>query len=206
MTEENVRAIFFKNYSGDLSGQDDLNKALIATFQEITLALLTKHAKGETLPDIVKTIVSGRSRLGLFAAMFMNGQKGRASVPMSYILHFDQMRKAMLDAVNYTHDNYEAMQPEFRQWFTKEALKTMSGDMSEAIEKPTGLPANVRGVRLDELNREEEFFVKALIGIIGAERFQKYADEQNRCNKTLRRCQAECMLLRDMKVTDIKVS
>lgn len=70
--------------------------------------------------------------------------------------------------------------------------------MSEAIEKPTGLPANVRGINFAELKHEEKFFNIALIGILGKERFQEYADEYNKCTPILRQCQTECKALGDM--------
>lgn len=190
MTEAKVREVFSRRYSGG-----DLNEALMESMEELALILVARHAEpGQALPDIVKTIVGGRSRIGLFAAMFAAGIVAPA-VPMSYILHFDHIRKAMLDAVNYMHDNYDTVQPWFREKFTREALKMISGDMSEAIEKPTGLPGNVRGINFNELNLEEEFFTCALIGIMGVEPFKRYADEYNLAMKILRQCQAECKLL-----------
>lgn len=199
MTEKAVRAIFNKYYFGDASRHDNLNEALMASMEELFIAVLAEETKpGEILPNIIRTMAAGRSRIGLFAAMFAKGVPGNPMVPMSYILHYDHIRKAMLDAVNYTRDNYDAMQAEFKVWFTKEALKMMSGDISEALERPKTLPANVRGVSFDELNLEEEFFVKALIGILGVERCKKCFDEYNRCLKVLRQCQAECKILETM--------
>ncbi|MEX2090860.1 MAG: hypothetical protein WD989_01855, partial [Candidatus Paceibacterota bacterium] len=78
------------------------------------------------------------------------------------------------------------------------SLDMMASDVSEAIEKPSGLPANVRGVNFNELNLEEEFFIRALIGILGVERFKECADEYNAALKVIRKCQAECQLLQDM--------
>ena len=199
MTEEAVRAVFLKNYSGG-----SLNEALRVSIEEVALAVLAETAgPQETIPDIVKTILGGQSRIGFFMTMFAKGD-AYPIAPMRYIFHFDHVRKAMLDTINYMLTNYDSVQPWFRGQFTKEALKIMSGDMSEAIEKPTGLPANVRGINFAELNKEDEFFSFALVGILGAERFKKYAEEYNKCASVLRQCQAECKALRDM--VDIKES
>lgn len=193
MTDEAVRAAFLKHYS-----PGSLNEALRVTSEEAAISILSKVVgPDETLPDIVKTIVGGRSRIGFFMAMFVKG-KTNPSVPMRYIFHLDHIRKAMLDAVNYMHGNHDTADQFFKEQFTKEDLKMMSGDMSQAIEKPTGLPANVRGINFDELKKEEEFFSFALVGILGVERFQKYADEYSKCAAVLRQCQAECKALRDM--------
>lgn len=94
--------------------------------------------------------------------------------------------------------NYDTVDQFFKERFPKEDLKMMSGDMSEAIEKPTGLPANVRSSNFDELKKEDEFFSFALVGILGVERFQKYAEEYSKCVAVLRQCQAECKALHDM--------
>ena len=191
MTEEDVRAMFLKNYSGR-----SLNEALRETSEEIALAILAKVVEPDALPDIVKKIIGGRSRVGLFMAMFLKGTVNFVAPP-TYIFHFDHIHKAMLDTINYMRDNYEAAHQFFKEQLTKEDLKMMSGDISEAIEKPTGLPANVRGVNFAELKKEDEFFSFALVGILGVERFQKYAEEYNKCVAVLRRCQEECKALRD---------
>lgn len=192
MTEEGVRAIFIRHYS-----RCGLNEALMATSEDVAITILSEGAGEHGLPDIISTINQGRSRIDLFNGAFASGHANPAG-PMSYIFHFDHIRKAMLDAIVYMHDNYDTADPYFKEWFTKEDLKMMSGDMSEAIEKPTGLPANVRGINFAELKKEEEFFSFALVGILGKERFQKYAEEYNRLVKVLRQCQAECKGLRDM--------
>lgn len=198
MTEEEVREMFFKHYfEGPSGGQGSLNEALRETSEEVALILLTKHTKpGETLPEIIRTIIGGKSRVGFFMAMFAAGIENPTG-PMTLIFHFDHIRKAMLDAVNYMHDNYEAADQFFKERFPKEDLKMMSADMAEAIEKPSGLPANMRGIRYDELKKEDEFFSFALVGILGMERFQKYAEEYNKCAAVLRQCQAECKMIRD---------
>ena len=193
MTEETVRAIFLKNYSGV-----NLNEALRVASEEISLAILAEGAPAqETLPDIVRTIIGGKSRVGFFSGLFVAGM-ATPGVPMSFIVHFDHVRKAMLDAVVYMRDNYDSADQFFRNKFTTEELKMMSADMSEAIEKPTGLPANVRALNFAELKKEDEFFSFALVGILGTERFKKYAIEYNVCSRVLRQCQAECKVLGDM--------
>lgn len=198
MTEEAVRAIFFKHYSGNISDWDALNEALMKTSEEVFMRTMAAHTEpGEVLPDILETIAQGRSRIGLFLAMFQQGE-ALPSVPMSFVERFDHVRKAMLDTVNYMRKNYHVVDPWFRKKFDMESLNMMEGDMSEAIEKPTGLPANVRGVNFNELNLEEEFFVSALVGILGVERFNECADEFNLYNKVLRQCQMECRILENM--------
>ncbi len=190
MTEEAVRAVFLKNYSGK-----NLNETLRASSEEMALAILAAQAGAEaTLPDIVNTIVKGRSRIDLFRGAFASGQTNLV-VSMGYIFNLDHVRKALLDTIVYMRDNYETAQLWFRERFTKEDLKMMSADIAEAIEKPTGLPANVRSLSFVELQKEEEFFSMALIGIIGLERFLEYAQAYNRCAAVLRQCQAGCKVL-----------
>ncbi len=191
MTEKTVRAIFLKNYS--IWG-GNLNEALMASSEEIALAILAKGAESqETLPDIVRTIVKGNSRIYLLMGLAVSGQM-HPMVPMSYVYHFDYIRQAMLDVINYLHDNYEATQPWFKERFLEEHLKSMSVEMVRAIKETAAGPANVRGFNLAELKLEEEFFRTALVAILGVERFQKFASAYNKCAAVLRQCQIECKM------------
>jgi hypothetical protein len=192
VTEAAVREIFFKHYSGGEPGKGDLNEALVASMEDIFNTIVVGHFG--SLPDIVRTITAGRSRIGFFVPMFTE-DFSHPVVPMSYILHFDHIRKAMLDTVNHMRERYNEAAPEFKKWFSPDDLKMMAADLSEAIEKPSGLPANTRGLNFNELNLEEEFFVKALIGILGVVIFKRCADDYNLALKTLRQCQAECKVL-----------
>jgi hypothetical protein len=205
MTAEAVRAIFNKHYSGDISDWDVLNEAMMKTSEEVFMTIAAAHAGlGEIPLDIIRTIARGRSRIGLFIAMFRDAKASPAPVvPTSFLERFDHVRKAMLDTVNYMREHYDTVDPWFRKKFDMESLNMVAGDMSEALEKPTGLPANVRGVNFNELNLEEEFFLSALVGLLGVERFKKCADEYNAATKVIRQCQAECKLLQNMPPTKV---
>src|SRR3989344_5524658 len=122
MTEETVRAIFLKNYSGD----KNLNEALMASVEEIMLAILGGEGFPKPLPEIVGTIAKGKSRVNLFLGI----QNPRLIVSMRYIIYFDHVRKAMLDTVVYMRDNYDsgAVNEWFRERFKKEHLEMMSAD------------------------------------------------------------------------------
>ncbi len=192
MTEEAVRAIFFKNYSGG-----SLNEALIATIEELSLAVIRECVGEErVLPDIVKTIEIGKSRIGLFGRI-----KDGVSpmLPMSFIVHFDEIRKAMVDVLVYMHDNFEAADPAFRQSFTKEDLADMASEITLAMEKGGQRPVNVRAFHSSELMLYDEIFDQALMGIIGLEPYQRFAQEYNRCTTVLEQCQTQGQLLRHMK-------
>ena len=185
MTEETVLGVFFENYNGN-----NLNEALMASVEQIMLTIVREGTeKPESLPEIVGTIVVGKSHVALFARM-TDGT--RPVAPMHYLTYFDQIRKAMTDVIRYTRDNLEAMDPWFRDQFPKEDLEMMSSDMASAIERSSERPANVRAFHSGELKFYEEFFNAALIGIIGMEGFQKYAQEFNRCANILRQYQIEC--------------
>ena len=192
MTEETVRAIFLKNYSGD----KNLNEALIVSIEEIMLAILGGEEFPKPFPEIVGTIAKGKSRVNLFLGI----QNPRPIVSMRYIIQFDHVRKAMLDTVVYMRDNYDsgAVNEWFRERFKKEHLEMMSADMSQKIEAIFGKPANIRMFSSVELKLENEFFSSALIGILGPEKFLEYAQAYNKCAAVLRQCQAECKVLGDM--------
>ena len=198
MIEEIVRAIFFKNYSGD----NNLNEALTASIEEIMLAILAGEGFPKPLPEIVGTIAKGKSRVNLFLGI----RNPRPSVPIRYIIYFDHVRKAMLDTIVYMRDNYdtEVVNEWFRERFKKEHLELMSADMSEKIEAIFGKPANVRMFNPSELKLEDEFFSSAFIGILGVERFLEYSQAYNKCAAILRQCQAECKALG--KMVDAKES
>ncbi|OGN01794.1 MAG: hypothetical protein A3I26_03585 [Candidatus Yanofskybacteria bacterium RIFCSPLOWO2_02_FULL_43_10] len=185
MTEAAVREVFFKNYSGR-----DLNEALRVSMEEIMLGIIKEDVgQPESLPEIVETIVLAKSRITLFGRMTAGTN---FSVPVSYLVYFDTIRKAMIDVVRYTRDNLEIMSPWFREHFTKEDLKSIASSMASSIEKAAERPANVRAFRSGELRLYDEFFNSALIGIVGVERFKKYAQEYNKHVNILNRCQIEC--------------
>jgi len=119
MTEAAVREVFFKNYSGR-----DLNEALRVSMEEIMLGIIKEDVgQPESLPEIVETIVLAKSRITLFGRMTAGTN---FSVPVSYLVYFDTIRKAMIDVVRYTRDNLEIMSPWFREHFTKEDLKSIN--------------------------------------------------------------------------------
>lgn len=186
MTEDAVRAVFFKNYDGGHP-----NEALMMSVEQIVVAIIREGAEQpESLPEIIGAIAIGKSRIALFARM---ADGVRAAVPMHHLAYFDQIRKAMTDVVRYTRDNLEAMSPWFRERFTKEDLESISSEMASAMERSAGrYTSNVRAFHSGELKLYEEFFNKALIGIIGPDKFQAYAKEFNKCANTLRQCQIEC--------------
>lgn len=185
MTEETVQAVFFKNYS-----DRDLNETLMASIEEITLAIIKEGTEEpESLPDIIKTIAMGKSHINLFARI-TDGTN--PSVPMSYLVYFDQVRKAMMDIVKYMRDNFEVVDPWFRKQCAKEDLNSILNSVALLIEKSAGTPENIRSFHSDELKLYYEFFNTALVGIIGIERFNKYAKEYNKCAIILRQCQVEC--------------
>lgn len=186
MTDENVRAVFFKNYSND-----DLNHALMASIEEIMLTIIKESAEQpESLSEIIRTIVVGKSH----AALFMGIKTETLLIVQTndYLIRFDQVRKAMVGVVKYTLNNHETMNDWFRERFDKKHLTLMLNEMTFSIEKAAERPANVRTFHSSELKLYDEFFTTALIGIIGVERFKKYAEEYNRCAAVLRQCQIEC--------------
>ncbi len=188
MTEESVRTVFFKNYFGG-----DLNEALMAAVEEVSMTIIKEGAeKPESLPEIVKTIAMAKSHVALFGGM-VDGTS--PVVPITYLIYFDQVRKAMVDVIRYTRDNLEVMNPWFKEQFTKENLESMSTEMALSIEEAAKRPANVRAFNSSEPKIYEEFFNMALIGIIGLERFKKYIEEYNKCAVVLRQCQSECKKL-----------
>lgn len=194
MNEKDVREIFAKHYSGGVSAEGGLNEAVMAASEEIFFNLAEKHAGTETVSDILKTIARGKSLIDLFTGVAA-GVQTFSAVPMHYINYFDELRKLVIDAVDYAHDNYDTMNSWFRGRFLPEHLKDISSEIAKALENSPDLPANSRGLRRDELKIESELFTNVLIGILGTERFQSYAEEYNDCMKILRRCQAECKIL-----------
>jgi hypothetical protein len=184
VTEQAVREVFLKNYNGD-----NLDEALVATIEEVILTLIRECAeKPESLPEIIKTIAIGKSRIVLFAGM---KDDTRPLVPISYLTFFDQVRKAMVDAVRYAHDNYETLNQWFRERFSTEHLSLILKEMTFSIEKATERPANVRGFNSEEIQLYEDFFNTMIVGIIGEDRFLKFAKGYNGLINTLRQCQIE---------------
>jgi len=200
VNKEAVRAVFTKHYSGG-----ELKEALILSTEEISLVILGEVVGSqEALPDIVGVVIKGRSRIDLFKSMFAMDQVNPI-VPMSYILYFDQIRKSMLDTVKYMRDNYETVQPWFRERFTKESLEIVLASLSSQVieSAPKEMFDNVRGLNLIELQLEQEFFTMALIGLLGIELFKKYADEYNQHVIVLIQCQNECEILEKMASTGV---
>ena len=194
MTEETVRTVFFKNYSGG-----DLNEALIHSAQEICLAIIKDgYEDSESLPKIVNMLVACKNRLGLFEEM-KDGVN--TSVPGVFLIYFDVIRKAVVDAAIYVRDNYEIMDPWFKERFKPEHLELILSEMASSIERSAERPFNVRAFHHGEIRLYGEFFNSVLIGIIGQDNFVKYAEKYNECAKTLRRCQAECIELRSIPQT-----
>lgn len=194
MTEETVREVFFKNYSGG-----DLNEVLMATVEEISMAIIMEGVEqSESLPEIVSTVAMAKSHIILFGCLT---DGARPIVSMSYLIYFDQLRKVVVDVVRYTRDNLEAMSPWFRERFKEEHLNSILAEMTFSIEKATERPVNVRTFHSSELMLYEQFLNSALIGIIGVEQFQKYAKEYNKCAVTLRQCQIEYRALGNKVIT-----
>lgn len=197
MTEKDVRAVFFKNFSGH-----DLNEDLMLTAQEISMMTIregTEHP--ESLPDIVEKIVIAKNRLGLFLGMTSGVNP---TVPMKYLDYFDEIRKTMIDAVRYTRDNLEHMDLWFRERFKINELEGISREMETIIERAAQMPANIRAFRSGEIRLYDEFFGSALAGILGKELFLKYAKEYNESLVVLRQCQKESEILSG-KIDGIKI-
>ncbi len=186
MTESDVRALFFKNYS-----VGDLNEALIASMEEISMAIIREVVEEpESLPEIVRTIAVGKSHIALFRGM-KNETKLLLVQENYYLFSLDTICKAMTDVVRYTRDNLETMKPWFRERFKKEHLEAILNEIVSAIEMTSERPANTRTFNPNTIKFYDEFFSTALVGIIGPDNFMKYLKEYNRCVKTLRQCQAE---------------
>jgi len=192
VTEKEAQSVFMERYSGG-----NIDEALMASLEEIILTLLKEHAEsGETLPYIFRTIAQGKSRIFLFVDMFSSG-RANPLVLMNYLPHFNYINRAMLDVVNYMYENYETIQPWFKERFSREGLKERVVQMTIVIEKQVGMP---RSINFDELNHDELFFNTALAGILGIERFNNYTEECAKCLKVLRQCQAACYALEAMPV------
>ena len=190
MTEESVRAVFFKNYSET----DDLNEALMLSVHDISMALIKGIIENpESLPIIVDDIMTARSRIGLFKAL---AKKKSPSVPMIYLDYFDQIRKAVIDATKYARENHGSMDSWFTDRFKIEELKEILSELESAIERSAlETPADVRVFNSGEIMLYNEFFSSVLVGILGEEQFKKFSMEFNNCTKTLRLCQSECKAL-----------
>jgi hypothetical protein len=187
MTEDMVRSVFFKHYSGD-----DLNETLIATEDELRMTILRETSEpSESLPGIVEIILKAQSRIDLFSGVAASDSIEPVIIPMGYICYFDRIRKATLEAIEYMYENYETAQEWFKGKYLKEHLEEMLVYLTEAIEITAEIPFNIRGLSMFELELEGQFFMAALIGILGLERFNKYAEEYNKCLITLRQCQAD---------------
>ena len=186
MTEEKVKEVFFKNYTGD-----NLNEALAASIEEIGLALLKDNSEySESHLKILGTIAMGRSRFSLFAHMMNDdGEILKVVVSPNYLTYFDELRKAMTEASRYMRDNLEIADPWFRERITKEDMEIICAKMGSAIERSAKKQENTREFNSDELKLYGEFFTSALIGILGLDKFQRYAGEINKCNVVLRQCQ-----------------
>ncbi len=190
MTKHDVRDVFFKNYDGNR-----LNEALMASIEQVMSVVIKEVVEQpESLPDIVETIVRGKSRFYLFARI---GDGASLSVPIHYLTYFDQIRKSTVDVIRYTRDNLEAMDSWFTNQFIKEDLEMMSSDMASSIEASAKRPANIRVFNSGELKIYNEFFSSALIGIVGPQKFQEFAKEFNKCAGILRECQMACRLSKD---------
>ena len=188
MTESDVRALFFKNYSGK-----DLNEDLIVTIQEVSMIIIRKSVEHpESLPDIVEKIMTAKNRLGLFAGM-MKGVN--PTVPMRYLDYFDEIRKTMVDVVRYTRDNLDHMDAWFKDRFHKDQLEMISRELEASIERAAQRPANIRAFYSGEIILYDEFFSAALIGILGKELFVEFAKEYNESLAVLRQCQRETEVL-----------
>lgn len=193
MTENEVSSMFLERYSGN-----NFDKAVIRSLEEMILTLLKEQTEqtgsDETLPYIFRIIAQGKSRIYLFMDMFASGRVNQL-ILTNYIPHFDYIRIAMLNVVNYVHNNYETLQPWFKEKFSREGLRETALEMAEAIEKQVGIP---RSINFNELNHNEGFFNTALAGILGGERFQNYTEEYIKCLKVFRVYQAACYSLETM--------
>lgn len=199
MTNEEVREVFSKHYSGDL------NEAMMAASSEIFAVVATKYSEsGQNLSDIIKTLARGKGLVYLFAGIGA-GSQTHPVVPDVYLSYFDELRKLTINAVRYANDNYTAMQPLFRERFLPEHLRVVAEELTRLMEEPSRLPANTRGLNLDELNLENDMLTNVLIGILGVDGFQRFSEEYNLCLKVLRLCQSECHILETM-LTDGKAS
>lgn len=194
MTEETVRAVFFKNYSGG-----DLNETLMSTIEQISMMIIMKRVeRSESLPEIVRTITKGKSLISLFGGMIVGTN---FDVPANYLTYFDQIHKAIVDVIRYTRDNLETLDPWFRERFKEEQLGSIMANITLLIEKKAQSPDNVRTFNPDELRLYDELFSMGLISIIGPENFLKYAEEYNKCAAVLRQCQKEYQVLNGKTLT-----
>ena len=190
MTEESIREVFFKNYSGN-----NLEEALIESIEQISLALVADAVEqSESLLNIVKTIIAARSRAILFGGM-TDGTK--PVVPVIYLTYFDQVLKAVIDAARYARDNHEVMDPWFRERFEREELGEISTLMASRIEESAERPGNERLFTSGELMLYVNFLTAVLLGVIGMERFQKFTEKYNKYAMVLRQCQVECKTMDD---------
>lgn len=193
MTENEVRSMFLERFS-----VNNFDNALVTSLEEVILTLLKEQTEqsgsGETLPYIFRIIAQGKSRIYLFMDMFASGRVNHLLL-INYLPHFDYIHIAMLNVVNYVYDNYETLQPWFKEKFSREGLKETAAEMAKAVEKQIGMP---RSINFNELNHNEGFFNTALAGILGGERFQNYTEEYIRCLKVFRIYQAACYSLETM--------
>lgn len=190
MTPEAVREIFLRHYSNN-----DLNEALMESSSEILLVILKEHYPRE-LPEIMYTIVQGRSRIGLFLGIALSKETA-VEVPMDYLVHFDFIQKAIIDALKYLQHNYESLDSAFKKKFLKEHLKVVEDEMARVMERSASEPDR-RGLSLDKLRIEEQLFSSAIIAICGEELFKKVFEEHNKYIAVLRQCQMECQALGNM--------
>ena len=184
MTEKEIRSTFLERYTGN-----NLDETIMMSLEEIILTLLKEHAEDtETLPDIFRTIAQSKSRIYFFMDMFASGRV-EPLVLTHYLSYFDNIRRTMLDVVNYMYDNYKVVQPWFKERFSREGLKKTKNEMAETIEKQAGMP---RVINFNELSHNDGFFNTAILGILGMECFHNYSEEYIKCLKVFRQCQAAC--------------
>ncbi len=198
MTPEDVRAVFFKNYSFQ-----DLNETLMLSMEEIFLTLIKEIVGNqESLLEVIKTIAIGKSRIACLMGMTKDMTAGvNYSVPMTSLTYIDELRGAVTDVAKYTRDNLETMDPVFRDTYTKENLESILSAVTSLIRKDSQGPANTRSSSPNELTVWYDFLQQSLIGIIGPDKFLKFAEEHDRLMKTLRQCQIECRALKNLNET-----
>ncbi len=195
--EKTVRKIFDKYYK-----VGDLNDRLVETEDEIRITIIRGAGEpSETLPAIVETITRAQSRIDFFKS-FVGSGASQLKISMHQMGYLNIIRKTMLEAMNYMNDNYDTVHQWFRDRVPRADLPGLIKDVSGVIFGPSELTAGTRTITPNEIRLEEIFFGMALNGILGEERFQKYADEYNDSIIFLRQCQAEAMMLTNMK--DIK--
>jgi len=191
MTEDDIRAVFFKNYAGG-----DLNEELIICLVEIDWTIVKKLTQGQERfrpDDIINTVLQARSRMCLFEGIEQSAER---IIPDLYFDYFDFVLDAVAKVASFLIDNYETLDSWFRTQVPVESLESTRKFVTEKIDEKryygnrSFLPREVLFYSL--------FLNGTLAAIFGKETVNEIIREHNEALPVLKMCGDEALALNNL--------